>query len=1170
MRRLLTQTRFASRASNVPQRKVQTVLGAIQPEELGRTLMHEHLRVDYSPNFKQGDLPGAPYLSAEEEKSIWESPLTVEDCAVCCCYFSQKKDNMTLMDMDDVVEDALRFKNAGGGAIVECSIEGIRANNHEASLVAISERTGLHVVMGTGYYLDRTHPPGMSRRSLAQLREQFVSDVMEGTEVELGEGRPNMHVRAGFIGELGCTTNLTANEEKVLRAAAGAACETGVAVSIHPGYSAESPHAILDVLESEGLALDRVVMGHVDRGLLDDKQLAALAERGCVLEFDQFGWPSSFQHAIHYGIDYPSDFERCKTMKRLIDAGFLAKLVVSHDIAFKTRLNKFGGNTYDHISRNIVPYMLKRGFTDDDIHAIFVSNPAEILAMPVCEGRRPRSATTHSIAGNIMGGQQRGFHTMPARHASNCGGQTMQGRCSVHTQTMQSQGQSLSMPKTLQRQTVELQASRQINGMNLRPAAASRMKDLSRPTVWTEFSPLAVEKGAVNLGQGFPDWAAPRFAKECIQTAVENDINQYTRPWGHMNLCKALAEHYSESFGRALDPLNNITISNGCSGGLHMGFLSTLDPGDEVFILDPAMDIYTPQVQLAGGKTVHVPLHFRPDNSDPDAMLTSASWVLDLDALESAILQCRSPRLLILNTPHNPTGKMFTRTELEALAALVEKYHLLVFSDEVYEALYFDGAEHVRFATLPRMWERTLTFSSAAKTFSVTGWKCGWVIGPQDLISNVASVGQWSQFCVNAPTQEAVANMLHEAAKPYLGHNNYYDWLRDEYARKRSLMQQHLLESTVLRPIMPEGGFFILADTSDVEVPKKYLEQSTEACPEMTRDWAFCRWLTEEVKVAAIPPSAFCSKQNLPLVANFARFAFCKLDDALLEAGRRLGAEPLLMKPPCAGKRDTPVLDQFHGEEEPRLFWHTERDEPGPKDDVKLLSTETPLVPDPRIYKRPAENFYTFSSGQLDFRSTYRLLCSTVVPRPIAWLSTMSSTGVPNLAPVSFYMPVTSKPASIAFSMTVRSNDTEKDTLNNIRATGEFVVNHVSVSSFQKMYESSHDFPPEVDEFTACDVTPVESLLVRPFRILESPVQMECKLLHLLKVGDGKYGSCTVVVGEVLRWHVKEQCLEVVEGRVNLDANRLQTLARLGGLNYMQLTPNTFSKNQSTWNETHW
>ncbi|XP_070559609.1 N-acetyltaurine hydrolase-like [Ptychodera flava] len=354
--------------------KIQTVLGLIEPESLGVTLMHEHLIVDYAQNFgvptQESSKSTIGGLTLQEQQHLWHQPLSMQNIGHIRRYFTQNKDNMILNDIHTMCEEAARFKARGGGSIVELTIDGISRN--PTALKKISEITGLNVIMGTGFYLDRVHPPDMNHRTVEVIADKFISEIYEG--VEGG-------ICAGIIGELGCTTKLTDNEYKVLKAAAVAQKETGVPISIHPGYSVESPFVVLNALKSEGADLSRVVMGHVDRGLLSVQNMIELAKMGCVLEFDQYGWGCSMYHALLHGIDYPSDFTRCQMIRELKNYGFLKQVIISHDIALKTRLAKYGGEGFEYIHKNMVPYMLKRGFTEDDINTLLVDNPKRILTV---------------------------------------------------------------------------------------------------------------------------------------------------------------------------------------------------------------------------------------------------------------------------------------------------------------------------------------------------------------------------------------------------------------------------------------------------------------------------------------------------------------------------------------------------------------------------------------------------------------------------------------------------------------------------------------------------------------------------------------------------------------------------------------------------------------------
>jgi kynurenine--oxoglutarate transaminase/cysteine-S-conjugate beta-lyase/glutamine--phenylpyruvate transaminase len=245
-------------------------------------------------------------------------------------------------------------------------------------------------------------------------------------------------------------------------------------------------------------------------------------------------------------------------------------------------------------------------------------------------------------------------------------------------------------------------------------------------------------------------------------------------------------------------------------------------------------------------------------------------------------------KVVLVNSPHNPTGKCFSMEELSQMSEIIKRHpRVVVVSDEVYEHMVYAPREHLRIATLPGMWERTVTVSSAGKTFSVTGWKVGWAVGPSNLIGGIITTNQWVQYSVPTCTQYAISLCLDAADQPYEGFPNYYAWLNAEYVRKRDILNKGLLDAG-MTPIAPEGGFFIVADTSKVVVPEKYMMETTKAAPVMTRDWAFCRYLTIEHKVAAIPPSAFFEGKDKDIAQNIARFAFCKEDSVLFAACERL------------------------------------------------------------------------------------------------------------------------------------------------------------------------------------------------------------------------------------------------------------------------------------------
>lgn len=377
------------------------------------------------------------------------------------------------------------------------------------------------------------------------------------------------------------------------------------------------------------------------------------------------------------------------------------------------------------------------------------------------------------------------------------------------------------------------------------------------PSVFAEYTALAERHGAVNLGQGFPDFPAPDFIKTAAQAAIAADHNQYTRYGGYLALVEALAAQAELDFGRPIDPLHEVQVMAGATAALFAACQALVEPGDEVILFEPFFDVYPADVTMAGGVPVFVPLYPQADGR----------WRYDPDELRRAF----GPRtkLLVLNTPHNPTGKVYDEGELAEIAALCQEHDVLVVSDEVYERMLFAHERLPRIATLPGMWERTLSIGSAGKTFSVTGWKIGWAIGPAPLVAALRSVQQWLTFSVATPLQVAVAEAIRTA--PALG---YYEEMAQMYRDKRDRLVAILSEAR-LRPFVPEATYFIMADTSAFGFPD---------------DDSFCRWLTTEVGVAAIPPGSFYSPPHKHLARHLARFCFCKKDETLQTVAERLAA----------------------------------------------------------------------------------------------------------------------------------------------------------------------------------------------------------------------------------------------------------------------------------------
>eukprot|EP00743_Colponemidia_sp_Colp-15_P002954 GILK01003195.1.p1 GENE.GILK01003195.1~~GILK01003195.1.p1 ORF type:complete len:438 (+),score=63.17 GILK01003195.1:40-1314(+) len=420
------------------------------------------------------------------------------------------------------------------------------------------------------------------------------------------------------------------------------------------------------------------------------------------------------------------------------------------------------------------------------------------------------------------------------------------------------------------------------SGRGSRYSPADRLAGFDAPTVWHEFTPLAIEHNAVNLGQGFPDWETPAFLKEAMVEAMANNENQYCRSAGHRKLVDAVAARYGALMNRQINPMDEVLISVGGTEGLFLALQGLVNPGDEVIVFEPAFDIYAAQIQMAGGVVRHVPL------SPVTAEDGTVQWTFDPAVLRGSFNN--RTRAIIVNTPHNPTGKIFNSSELQMICDLVQSHpDVVAISDEVYEYLIYDGHAHVRLCTLPGMWDRTITISSAGKTFSCTGWKIGWLVGPKHLIQCAAIAHQWVCFSVSTPSQVAVASALERAQQEYEGFPSYFDYLCHMYKSKREKLATALREAG-LKPCMPQAGFFIMADISEAPIPEAYL------APGVSRDYAFCRWLTKDIGVAAIPPTSFYCDQNKEVGANYARFAFCKSDNLLDEAAIRLSKLKSLSK----------------------------------------------------------------------------------------------------------------------------------------------------------------------------------------------------------------------------------------------------------------------------------
>jgi aspartate/methionine/tyrosine aminotransferase len=379
--------------------------------------------------------------------------------------------------------------------------------------------------------------------------------------------------------------------------------------------------------------------------------------------------------------------------------------------------------------------------------------------------------------------------------------------------------------------------------------AAERIRGFG-PSVFIEMSRLAQQHQAINLGQGFPDFAGPDFVKNAAKAAIDADLNQYAPSHGTPRLRGAIAATFERQTGLAVDVDTGITVTSGATEAIYDAIQAFLNPGNEIIFFEPFYDSYHASTVMANA--VPRPIRLHP----PD-------WSFDRDELRAAF-NART-RVLLLNTPHNPTGKVFTRDELEFIAQLCIEHDVVVLSDEVYDRIVFNGAEHISIATLPGMWERTLTINSTGKTFSMTGWKIGYAVGPAPLNAALRAVHQFVTFASQTPFQDAMAAALEIAEE-----SGYYEQLAADYDARRVAMTE-AIEGAGFMVLPVSGAYFLMADPGERG---------------FASDVEFCTWLIREAGVTTVPPSAFY--EDPATAPMLARFCFAKKLETIAEAGARL------------------------------------------------------------------------------------------------------------------------------------------------------------------------------------------------------------------------------------------------------------------------------------------
>jgi aminotransferase len=383
-----------------------------------------------------------------------------------------------------------------------------------------------------------------------------------------------------------------------------------------------------------------------------------------------------------------------------------------------------------------------------------------------------------------------------------------------------------------------------------KPARIASRTTLFPESIIREMTRIALSVGAINLSQGYPDFSAPEEVKEAAQKAISEDHNQYSVTWGVKPLRDAIANHYQRRYEMEVDPDKNVVVCCGATESMIAAMLGVVNPGDEVIFFEPFYESYIPNCHITQSVPCYVSL--RPSES---------GWEFDPDELKRAFNE--KTKAIIVNSPHNPTGKVFTRDELQLIADLCIKHDVIAITDEIYEFILYDNAQHIPIATLPGMADRTITISGMSKTFSVTGWRLGYAIAAEDLMTSIRKAHDFMSVCAATPLQHAAIAALN------LG-DAYYAKMKHDYTERRDFMIE-TLRNVGFKPVVPVGAYYTMANYADISAED---------------DIAFGLKMAKEIGVACVPGSPFFSRRDI--AKNIVRFAFCKKRETLVAAAERL------------------------------------------------------------------------------------------------------------------------------------------------------------------------------------------------------------------------------------------------------------------------------------------